>query len=217
MSDDPETRRQIAELARDTRPLLVLDVDEVVLEFVGPFVNFLDSQGLDFRAESFRLIGNVYDRESGAEIEKERVSALLSGFFEEQAEWQAATEGAADAVGSFANDVEIVLLTAMPHQYREKRRMLLESLGFPYPLVTTEAAKGPAIRALRGDHPRPVAFVDDILRNLMSVHETLPDAGLLHLMAHHGLRALMPPLPEFVIAAEHWRDARVKIAHCLGL
>ena len=34
MSDDPETVRQIAELARDTRTLLVLDVDEVLLEFV---------------------------------------------------------------------------------------------------------------------------------------------------------------------------------------
>ncbi len=36
MSDDPETARQIAELSRDTRPLLVLDVDEVLLEFVTP-------------------------------------------------------------------------------------------------------------------------------------------------------------------------------------
>ncbi|GLS38789.1 hypothetical protein GCM10010869_43860 [Mesorhizobium tianshanense] len=34
MSDDPETARQIEELAADDRPLLVLDVDDVVLEFI---------------------------------------------------------------------------------------------------------------------------------------------------------------------------------------
>ena len=42
MSDDPETARQIAELSRDARPLLVLDVDEVMLEFVRPFTGFLE-------------------------------------------------------------------------------------------------------------------------------------------------------------------------------
>ena len=36
MSDDPETARQIEELSADDRPLLVLDVDDVVLEFIRP-------------------------------------------------------------------------------------------------------------------------------------------------------------------------------------
>lgn len=46
MSDDPETARQIEELASDDRPLLVLDVDDVVLEFIRPFPQFLERRGL---------------------------------------------------------------------------------------------------------------------------------------------------------------------------
>ena len=42
MSDDPETLRQIEELAADDRPLLVLDVDDVVLEFIRQFAPHLD-------------------------------------------------------------------------------------------------------------------------------------------------------------------------------
>ncbi len=40
-----ETARQIEELAADDRPLLVLDVDDVVLEFIRPFPHFLKSRG----------------------------------------------------------------------------------------------------------------------------------------------------------------------------
>ena len=57
MSDDPETARQIAELARDMRPLLVLDVDEVLLEFVNPFIGFLGSRALN---ASSGMPRNVY-------------------------------------------------------------------------------------------------------------------------------------------------------------
>ena len=61
MSDDPETARQIAELRANARPLLVLDVDEVMLEFVRPFTGFLNSQNLDLKTTSFRLHGNVVE------------------------------------------------------------------------------------------------------------------------------------------------------------
>jgi hypothetical protein len=81
MSDDPETARQIAELSRDTRPLLVLDVDEVLLEFVGPFIGFLGANGLKFDTMSFRLHGNISQAATGAIVETEAVTALLDGFF----------------------------------------------------------------------------------------------------------------------------------------
>ncbi|RJG45398.1 hypothetical protein [Mesorhizobium sp. DCY119] len=217
MSDDPETARQIAELAKDERPLLVLDVDEVVLEFVQPFIGFLRSRGLDLKTDSFRLHGNVFDRDTNEALANERVSTLIEDFFFVQADWQVAPAGAVEAVAAIAEKAEIVMLTAMPHQHRATRRMLLDRLGFPYPLVTTETAKGPAIRQLRGEHPRPVAFVDDIARNLVSVQEAVADAHLFHLMAHKGLRALMPPLPEGITFVDDWHDAAPKITVALGI
>jgi hypothetical protein len=216
MSDDPETVRQIAELARDTRPLLVLDVDEVLLEFVTPFIGFLGSRALKFDTQSFRLHGNISEAATGAPVDNQGVSALLDEFFGLQADWQVAAAGAAEAIAGLAENAEIVMLTAMPHKHRATRRAHLDALGFPYPLLTTETAKGPAIRQLRGEHPRPVAFVDDIPHNLVSVRATVGDAHLFHLMAHAGMRALLPPLPDGIITTKGWADAGPKIAGALG-
>lgn len=217
MSDDPETARQIAELSRDTRPLLVVDVDEVVLEFVGPFIRYLASVGLSFDTASFRLHGNVSDAATGAPVESERVTELIDGFFALQAEWQTPVPGAPEALAALAEGAEIVMLTAMPHRHRQTRRAHLDRLGFPYPLLTTERAKGPAIRLLRGDGGRAVAFVDDIPRNLVSVLGAVADAHLFHVMAHREMRKLLPPLPDGIQIAADWHEAAPKIAAALGL
>lgn len=217
MSDDPETARQIAQLARDDRPLLVLDVDDVLLEFIRPFPRYLATKGYELRLDSPRLNGNIVHLESGAAAEAPLVQELIDAFFEAQAEWQELMEGAADALGSFGNAVEIVLLTAMPHRHRATRRAHLDALGLPYPLLTTEMAKGPAILSLRGDSRRPVAFVDDQPRNLVSARESVPDVHLFHLMADNSLRALFQPPPDYVHVVDDWADARRKVAAALGV
>src|SRR6185312_15282315 len=158
MSDDPETARQIEELAADDRPLLVLDVDDVVLEFIRPFPRYLRSRGFGLTLASFRLTGNIAETASGRLIEQEEVTALLGEFFDAQADWQSITEGAAEALGTLGGRAEIVLLTAMPHRHRAVRRAHLDALALPYPLLTTEMPKGPAIAMLRGGASRPVAF-----------------------------------------------------------
>ncbi|WP_378950802.1 hypothetical protein [Mesorhizobium sp. ANAO-SY3R2] len=217
MSDDPETARQIAELARDSRPLLVLDVDEVLLEFMSPFMSFLDAQGLQFLSKSFRLTGNIVERQTNRPLDQEAVSALLGSFFDAQRDWQTAALGAAEAVADLAQGAEVVMLTAMPHRHRQVRREHLDTLGFPYPLLTTEAAKGPALRQLRGDSGRSVAFVDDIPHNLVSVREAVADAHLFNLMAYRDMRPLLPPLPEGIVVADDWSEAAPKIASALGI
>ncbi|MER9555485.1 MULTISPECIES: hypothetical protein [unclassified Mesorhizobium] len=217
MSDDPETARQIEELADDDRPLLVLDVDDVVLEFIRPFPHFLKSRGFGLTLASFRLTGNITETASGRLIEQPEVTALLGEFFDAQAAWQSITDGAEDALAALSDSAEIVLLTAMPHKHRVVRRAHLDALGLPYPLLTTEMAKGPAVAKLRGNKGRPVAFVDDQPSNLVSVQNSVADAYLFHLMADNSLRAFLPPPPDGVIVVEDWRDAAPKIASALGL
>ena len=217
MRDDPETARQIEELASDGRPLLVLDVDDVVLEFIRPFPRFLETRGFGLTMASFRLTGNIAETATGRLVEQPQVTALLDEFFDGQAEWQTLTEGASEALASFAGKVEIVLLTAMFHRHRATRRAHLDALGLPYPLLTTEMAKGPAVAKLRGAVDRPVAFVDDQPNNLLSVGDALSDAHLFHLLADHSLRAFLPPLPGNVRAVEDWREATPKIAEALGV
>lgn len=217
MSDDPETARQIEELAHDDRPLLVLDVDDVVLEFVRPFPHFLKTRGFGLTLASFRLTGNISETATGRLIEQPEVTALLGEFFDTQAEWQSITEGATDALKMLGKGAEIVMLTAMPHKHRAVRRAHLDALGLNYPLLTTEMAKGPAIAKLRGLKARPVAFVDDQPSNLISARNCVADAHLFHLMADNSLRAFLPPTPPDIFSVEDWREAAPKIADALGL
>jgi len=217
MSDDPETARQIAELARDDRPLLVLDVDDVVLDFIRPFPRYLAENGFELQLDNFRLNGNIRHLGSGVPAEQERVAELIDAFFDAQGDWQTLTDGAAEAFATFGDRVEIVLLTAMPHRHRATRRTHLDNLGLTYPLLTTEMAKGPAVRSLRGTSGRPVAFVDDQTRNLVSTHETVPDAHLFHLMADNSLRELIAPPPDYVTIVYDWAEAGPKIAAALGI
>lgn len=217
MSDDPETARQIAELAADDRPLLVLDVDDVVLEFIRPFPRFLDARGLKLNMASFRLTGNITETATGRLVEQPEVTALLDDFFHGQADWQTITDGAAEALRALSEHAEIVLLTAMFHRHRDTRRAHLDALGLPYPLLTTEMAKGPAVAKLRGATGRPVAFVDDQPSNLVSVRRAVPDAHLFHLMADNSLRTFLPPPPDDILEVQDWREAQPKIAAALGL
>lgn len=217
MSDDPETLRQIEELAHDDRPLLVLDVDDVLLEFVRPFPRYLAAQGHELRLDTFRLHGNVIDLATGEPAEPGRVAELIDAFFEVQSEWQSVTAGAADAMAHFGDRIEIVMLTAMPHRHRATRRAHLDALSLPYPLLTTEMAKGPAILRLRGQTQRPVAFVDDQPRNLASAQQSVPDVHLFHLMDDISLRDMLPAPPEGTFVVDDWREATPLIARALGL
>jgi len=217
MSDDPETARQIEELAADGRPLLVLDVDDVVLEFIRPFPHFLKSRGYGLTLASFLLTGNIAETASGRLIEQLEVTALLGDFFDAQAEWQGITDGAAETLARLGGRAEIILLTAMPHRHRAVRRAHLDALGLNYPLLTTEMDKGPAVARLRGKSGRPVVFVDDQPHNLASVRESVADANLFHLMADNSLRAFLPPVPDDVIVVQDWHEAGPKIVGALGL
>ena len=135
MSDDPETVRQIEELSRDSRPLLVCDIDEVVLEFVRPFIGFLNAQGLHLKTDSFRLHGNVVDLESGTAVEAAGVTNLIEGFYAAQEEWQSAVEGAAECLNRLSHGAEIVLLTAMPHRHRGAAPGAPRQAGISVPVV----------------------------------------------------------------------------------
>lgn len=217
LSTDPETRRQISRLEDDDRPLLVVDVDEVVLEFVRPFMRYLDQRGYYLNTDSFRLNGNIISRNTSKPATNEIVEEMIDGLFRDQENWQSLVQGAADALNMLGREAAIIMLTAMPHRHFAQRRNLLDRHGLHFPLLTTEAAKGPAIQSLRRHSGKPVAFVDDIPHNLISVQDHVPDAALFHLMSFEPFKTVMPQLPEGVTEAATWKEAEPLIAKALKL
>lgn len=193
------------------RPLIVCDVDEVVLEFLTPFRNFLLSRGHDLLPRSFRLHGNIVALADGAVTADDLVSALQEDFFTAQEDWQGPAELAVDTLKTLGEEADIVFLTAMPPRHEAARRRLLDRVGLDFPMVATEDAKGPVVKALHRQRPLPVAFIDDISRNLHSVRSHAPETLLLHLMANAEFRALAPDPGEGILLAQGWSDAAALI------
>ena len=197
------------------RPLLVCDIDEVVLEFITPFRDFLRSRGVDLLPRSFRLHGNIVLTADGSPIAHADVSDLIEDFFGCQDLWQKPAEMAVETLHALSEQLDIIFLTAMPPRHEALRRAMLDRFDLRFPLIATEDAKGPVVDRLHDRRALPVIFLDDMVRNHLSVRDHVPDCLLVSLMANADFRALAPPLTETIRDAAGWDEAHAIIRdHC---
>lgn len=189
------------------RPLVVSDIDEVVLEFLSPFQAYLESCDHVLLPRSFRLTGNVVHRETQEAASETAVNELLETFYATQDRWQTPTLGVVETLRGLSRHADIVFLTAMPPRHATVRRALLDRLGLPYPLLASEDPKGPIVQRLHAGRALPVVFIDDIARNLESVQTHAPSCLLINLMANKAFRALAPAPADCVHVAADWTDA----------
>ncbi|NRQ14306.1 hypothetical protein BHMPCIPO_01533 [Ensifer sesbaniae] len=193
------------------RPLIVSDIDEVVLEFINPFKAFLESCGHALLPRSFRLTGNVVDRTNERPLADAEVKALLDSFYGTQDRWQTPAAQVVETLAALSKEADIVFLTAMPPHHVAIRRALLDRLGLPYPLLASEKPKGPIVQKLHAERSVPLVFVDDILRNLQSVQRHAPSCLLINLMVNAEFRALAPKPDAGVRTAADWPEAAAAI------
>lgn len=189
------------------RPLIVCDVDDVVLQFATPFQAFLEARGHRLLPRSFKLTGNIINASDESIIEAPAVKALIDDFFLEQEEWQTPFADAVDSLHRLGAEADVVFLTAMPPRHAEVRRRLLDRLTLSYPMIATEEAKGPVLAALHRQRPLPVAFVDDMVHNLHSVGEHVSDCLLVYLPPPIEIFRFAPDPHAAVQRVETWPQA----------
>ncbi len=192
------------------RPLVVCDVDDVVLEFLAPFQAYLLSRGHRLIPRSFRLHGNIVSA-AGDALAEAAVSQLILDFFDAQEHWQTPLGPAIESLKTLSTTADIVFLTAMPPSYVAQRRRLLDRLDLGYPLVASLDPKGPLVQALHAGRPLPVAFVDDMVRNLHSVGESVSGCLLVHLMPESEMHRMAPAAGDHVRRAADWDEATLLI------
>jgi hypothetical protein len=198
------------------RPLVVCDIDEVVLEFISPFTTFLRANNYDLLPRSFRLHGNIVSLSDGTEPSDAVIAEFQESFFGTQDLWQMPAPGAVETLAALSTDADIVFLTAMPPRHQPVRRALLDRFGLDFPMVATEQPKGPVVAQLHRNRTLPVVFIDDIARNLHSVREQVPECLLITMMANADFRAFAPVPSEGVQSATNWDEAEELIrAHIL--
>lgn len=189
------------------RPLVVCDVDDVVLEFLKPFEAYLEARGSKLLHRSYRLHGNIISLETEAALEDSVVSGLIESFFDDQERWQTPFAEAVDTLQHLADEADVVFLTAMPPRFAEARRRLLDQLHLRFPMIATETPKGPVVKALHEDRPLPVAFIDDMAHNLHSVGDHVSACLLIHMMPDSVIHRMAPKPADHVVRAEDWPHA----------
>jgi hypothetical protein len=191
-----------------SRPLIISDCDGVLLEFVAPFVAYLDSvHDLTLRLDSFALTGNVRDRD-GRAIEPAAFPPLLDGFFTTHMPSQAPVKGAADALATLAEHCDIVVLTNIADHHALRRVDELARLGMPYRVIGNQGSKGGPIKALMAEfEPTVAVFIDDLPPNLSSAKGHVPDIHCIHMVAETSLRGLIPAAPDADVRIDDWHLA----------
>ncbi|MBT9368281.1 hypothetical protein [Rhizobium sp. CSW-27] len=197
----------LAHVRLGDRPLAVCDVDDVVLEFLRPFERFLDSLGHRLVPRSYRLHGNIVSARDDSPLADALVSQLILDFFEAQESWQTPFGDAVTTLKRLGETADVVFLTAMPPRYTLMRRRLLDRLDLTFPLLATESPKGPVVRHMHADRPLPLAFIDDMAHNHVSVAESVPQCLLVHLMPESDMHRHAPKPGPHVVQARNWPEA----------
>lgn len=192
------------QLSLEDRPLVICDVDEVVLEFLTPFNAFLNASGYELLPRSFRLTGNIITLDNGEAAENDTCRDLLEGFFSEQLDWQTPTNDVETVLSNLSELADIIFLSAMPPHHYDIRRTLLDRHGLTYPLVATNEEKGPLIREIHAEREQPLIFVDDMVYNLHSAKKHAPSAHTIYYMSNATFRSMAPHPGDGVIEAENW-------------
>ena len=202
------TRAEIEALDIGRSPLIICDVDEVVLSFIGGFERHIGRHGHFLDPKSYALAGNVKRRGDAFTLPRAEVEALLDEFFILDSGRMDLVSGALPALDALSELAQIVLLTNIPAAYRAQRQANLRRHGLRYPVIVNEGPKGPAVARLIEGHEDHVFFLDDAPDNLRSVACHVPHAHLIHFIADARFEALCETVEEVHLRTRSWRDAR---------
>lgn len=212
----PDTQRQIDALDIAARPMVVCDVDEVVLRFLAAFEEHLHDHDHWLDATSFALNGNIRRRADNAAVDKAAVLGFLAGFYAARTGDLEPVPGALDALGALAATAQIVMLTNIPHDYRPARIANLADHGLNHPVVTNEGAKGPAVARLAERAASPLFFLDDSPLNVRSVLREAPGVRVIHFLADPRLERLAEEVEGCHLRTGVWSEARAFIEAALA-
>ena len=178
------------------KPLLIVDVDEVLALFMHGFGRFVATRGYEMRVDRFALFQNIYRLGDSDCIDLATGRTLFDDFFR-FADDIDPTPDAAHSLRKLAHaGVGIVILTNAPPHAREPRARWLVTHGMDYPMIINQGPKGVAIAELAARTTRPVAFVDDLIGNLDSAAEAAPEVHRFQFVADDRLRPLAPTAPD---------------------
>ena len=175
-----------------SRPLVLVDVDEVLGLFMQGFGDFLAGRGLEMRIERFALFQNIYRPGETQHIKIAEGQRLFNDFFAGHCHQIEPAPGAIAALNKLAKSAEILILSNAPAPAQRLRAEWLKMHGMDHPLVLNSGPKGPIAAGLTGQTGQQTAFIDDLLPNLDSVADHSPATATFQHVADLRLRPYAP-------------------------
>ena len=190
-----------------SRPLIICDADEVLVQFMAGLERYLHTKGLSHDFSSFRIHGNVRDQNSNDRVSDTLVDDLFSQFFATQTRGLDPVPGAATALKALSQYAQILILSNLPASARDARIANLSDHGMAYPVIAGSGPKGVVIKNLLQDFQQPVVFVDDLPPHHISVAEQTPHVHRLHFVADPRLAKLIGACPQAHQRLDTWPEA----------
>lgn len=189
------------------RPLLICDCDEVLVQFIAPFEAYLGREGYALSFDSLDFDGNIHHVETGVAADKQAIRDLLFSFFEAHLEDTPLMPGATDALQAIGEVADIVILTNIDEEHRERRARALAAAGMPYRVLSNRGLKGKAVKELAASCTGPWLFVDDLSLHHQSVAKVCPEVNRLHFVSDPRVQRLIPTSPEANARFSAWDEA----------
>lgn len=210
--DFPQKAPILADMGVDReRPLLLVDVDEVLGLFMQGFGRFLEGRGLEFRVDRFALFQNIYRPGEAEHLPIDEGRSHFDDFFRLGCGDMEPAPGGVEALRALSRRANIVILTNAPGPARMARARWLARHGMDYPLVLNTGPKGPLAAGMAAQVQGRAAFIDDLIPNLDSVAEQAPVINRFQMVADPRLRPLAPAAPERHRRIDDWRELREAI------
>jgi hypothetical protein len=201
------TLAQIANLQlRPTRPLVICDVDEVVVHFTRDFEDFLDGLGLWLDTSISLFSSNIRNQKTRTLLSPEEIEKIVVQFFAERTLDMQTIEGAVEALHNIGKSADVIMLTNLPHEAGDDRRANLAGHGLNFPVVTNSGPKGPAIQKIASQVSAPVVFIDDSPGFITSAFHHAPDVHLIHFLHDERYARLVAPLDFVSLRTDTWEE-----------
>jgi hypothetical protein len=191
-----------------TRPLLITDCDEVLLNMIAHFAEWTQEvHDLSFNLYADSFQGALRDA-NGQPIAEERIWPLLDGFFRTEMRRQNIVPGAVEALAALGAEADIVVLTNIGEEHEAGRIEQLGRFEIHHRVLCNRGGKGRPVRELIDEmQPSAVVFVDDLSVHHESVRKHAPEVWRLHMIAEPRLAAVVPPAPHAHARIDGWQEA----------
>jgi hypothetical protein len=211
------TINQIAALQlRSHRPLVICDVDEVVVHFTRDFEDYLAGQDLELDTSRMLFSSNIRQRKNLMTLNPEDSEKTVVQFFAERTLAMQVIDGAVEALLNIEKSADVIMLTNLPHEAGDDRRANLAGHGLNFPVVTNSGPKGPAIRKIAAQIAAPVVFIDDSPGFITSAFEHAPDVHLIHFLHDERYARLVPPLDFVPLRTHTWEEVHPHVMELIA-